>query len=91
MAGGGGQGGSGCELACQPMPLGNPIQIDIYEWKGETVYFTTSDCCDQYNELFTSACVPICAPSGGKTGTGDGKCPTFFDEAVFVCTAYKKP
>jgi hypothetical protein len=72
------------------MPLGTFIKIDVYEWKGETVYLTLGDCCDQFDEVFTEACARICAPSGGKTGTGDGKCPTFYDEAVFVCTAWAK-
>jgi len=51
----------------------------VWEWKvdGETYYYITSDCCDQYNYLYDDNCNEICAPDGGITGTGDGNCPDF--------------
>lgn len=51
----------------------------VWEWNvdGASYYYITADCCDQYNLLYDSNCNIICAPDGGITGNGDGKCPTF--------------
>lgn len=51
----------------------------VWEWKvnGETYYYITSDCCDQFNYLYDDKCNEICAPDGGFSGSGDGKCPQF--------------
>jgi hypothetical protein len=35
-------------------------------------------CCDQFSELFDVDSNFICAPDGGFTGAGDGKCSDFF-------------
>lgn len=32
--------------------------------------------------MLDASCNVICAPGGGFTGQGDGKCPDFFDVAV---------
>lgn len=52
---------------------------EVWEWKvdGNTYYYFTSSCCDQYNYLFDENCNQICAPDGGFTGNGDGNCPNF--------------
>ena len=57
--------------------------ISIFEWKvdGETYYYISSGCCDQYNYLYDDKCNEVCAPDGGFTGTGDGNCPEFRDKA----------
>jgi predicted PolB exonuclease-like 3'-5' exonuclease len=52
-----------------------------YKYNGSTVYFFYAACCDQYNYLLDSDCKKICAPTGGFGGSGDGKCPDFFDVA----------
>lgn len=51
----------------------------VWEWNvdGNTYYYFTSSCCDQYNTLYDKDCNYVCAPDGGFTGTGDGNCPTF--------------
>ena len=67
-----------------------PIQIDEYEYNGKKVYLFTADCCDQYNILFDENCKGMCAPSGGITGKGDGKCADFKDKAVFIRNIWKK-
>ena len=54
-----------------------PAEINEYEFGGKTVYLITSNCCDQYNSLVDSNCQVLCAPSGGITGKGDGKCNDF--------------
>jgi hypothetical protein len=56
----------------------NP-HAEVWEWKvdGKTYYYFTSDCCDQFNYLYDEKCNIVCAPDGGITGQGDGKCPEF--------------
>ena len=67
-----------------------PIQIDEYEYNGKKYYLFTADCCDQYNILFDENCKGFCAPSGGITGKGDGKCPDFKDNAKLIRNIWKK-
>jgi len=66
-----------------------PAEINEYEFQGKTVYLVSSDCCDQYNSLFDSDCQVICAPSGGITGKGDGKCSDFTNVAKFTKQIWK--
>ncbi len=54
-----------------------PAQVWKWEIDEQTYYYITSDCCDQYNYLYDDNCIVVCAPDGGITGTGDGKCPDF--------------
>lgn len=42
---------------------------------GRPVYLSMSPCCDQFNKLYDADGRFICAPSGGLTGQGDGRCP----------------
>jgi hypothetical protein len=58
-----------------------PAQVSQYTYNGQTVYYFTSDCCDQFNYLYDGTCQPICAPDGGITGNGDGKCADFWKTA----------
>ena len=67
-----------------------PIQIDEYEYQGKRVFLFTADCCDQYNIVFDENCKGICAPSGGITGKGDGKCKDFQQQAKHVRVIWKK-
>lgn len=67
-----------------------PVQIDEYEYQGKKVFLFTADCCDQYNTLYNSDCKSICAPSGGFTGRGDGKCSDFDSTAKHVKLVWKK-
>ena len=63
----------------QNEPIGNPPQsIWQYEYNGDTVYYVPAQCCDQWSILFDSECNNICAPDGGFTGHGDGRCSDFF-------------
>lgn len=61
-------------------------QASVYEYryKGKTVYAFNAGCCDQYNAIVDTACNYLCAPSGGITGKGDGKCADFKTEAKEV-------
>lgn len=69
----------------------SPVQIDEYKYNGKTVFLFTAPCCDQYNVLYGGDCGMICAPSGGITGKGDGKCENFSKNAEFVKLIWKKP
>lgn len=59
-----------------------PTQVWKWEVDGKTYYYITSDCCDQYNLLYSENCEVVCAPDGGLTGQGDGKCPDFKGEII---------
>jgi hypothetical protein len=62
-------------------PVGNPPQsIWQYEYKNQIVYYSPPQCCDQYSIRYDSSGTVLCAPDGGFTGGGDGKCPDFFQE-----------
>ena len=56
----------------------NPLtHIYRYQYRGQTVYYISAPCCDQYSELFDTKGKLICNPDGGMTGKGDGKCADF--------------
>lgn len=62
-------------------PVGNPPQsIWQYTYKKQIVYYVPPQCCDQFSTLYDKDGNIICAPDGGMTGSGDGKCPDFFEE-----------
>ncbi len=66
-----------------------PATVSEYDYNGKKVYLFTSDCCDQYIELFDSNCNYLCAPSGGIAGHGDGKCSDFYDKATLIRVLWK--
>ncbi len=70
-------------------PSNTPEQVDEYVYNGKTTYLVTAHCCDQYNVLYDMDCKPICAPTGGFTGKGDGKCPDFSANAKHVKLVWK--
>jgi len=59
-----------------------PLEVWQYSYNNQTVYLVKPDCCDQYEQLYSTSCSLICAPSGGITGKGDGKCTDFEDVAT---------
>jgi hypothetical protein len=65
----------------EQQPVGDPPQsIWQYTYKCQTVYYVPAQCCDLYSTLYNANGERICAPDGGFTGLGDGKCPDFFQE-----------
>jgi hypothetical protein len=65
----------------QREPVGNPPQsIWQYEYQGQTVYYVPPQCCDQFSTLYSATGEVVCAPDGGITGQGDGKCSDFFQQ-----------
>ncbi|WP_229359465.1 DUF6970 domain-containing protein [Flectobacillus major] len=74
----------------QALPVGNPpISIYAYSYQGKKVYVVSATCCDQYNVAYDTNCNVICAPSGGITGNGDGKCIDFFKNATDPILVWK--
>lgn len=59
-----------------------PTQVWKWDVDNQIYYYITSNCCDQYNYLYTENCDILCAPDGGLTGNGDGNCPLFTSEIV---------
>lgn len=72
-------------------PPNLPQQIDEYVYKGKKVYYVTAPCCDFFNMVYDDSCKVICAPSGGITGKGDGRCIDFDADARQIRTLWKKP
>lgn len=68
-----------------------PAEVNEYIYNGQRVFLFSSNCCDQYIMLYNGACVYICAPSGGYTGKGDGKCADFYESAKHVRLVWKDP
>ncbi|MGQ0740155.1 MAG: DUF6970 domain-containing protein [Bacteroidota bacterium] len=66
-----------------------PAEVNEHRYKGKRVFLFTADCCDQYNELYDEDCNYICAPSGGITGAGDGKCTDFSTAAQHIRLVWK--
>ena len=66
-----------------------PAEVNEYLYNGKRVFLFSSNCCDQYNELFDENCTYICAPSGGITGSGDRKCTDFNTSAKHVKLIWK--
>jgi hypothetical protein len=72
-------------------PSTAPWQVDEYLYNGKKVFLFTAQCCDQFNTLYDISCNVICAPTGGFTGRGDGRCPDFGSTAKFVKLIWKDP
>lgn len=45
--------------------------------EGQIVYLHMALCCDQFNKAYDADGRYLCAPSGGFTGRGDGRCPAW--------------
>jgi len=66
-----------------------PATVTEYLYNGKKVYLFTSDCCDQYIELYDNDCNYLCAPSGGIAGSGDRKCTDFYSTATLIREVWK--
>ncbi len=57
-------------------------QVVKYEYQGKIVYLfePVADPSCSY-AIYDEDCDYLCSPSGGITGTGDGKCPDFYQTA----------
>ena len=54
-----------------------PTAIYSYRYRGETVYYRPSRCCDIRSVLYDANGLVLCEPDGGFGGGGDGRCPDF--------------
>jgi hypothetical protein len=70
-------------------PFNPRAEVHEYEYLGKKVYFFTADCCDFFETVVDEQCVYVCAPSGGITGKGDGRCVDFKDRAKHVRLVWK--
>lgn len=61
---------------------GTPLYITRYQYKGKTVYYMASPCCDKFNVVYDSDCNILGYPDGGFTGKGDGSLQDFRQEAT---------
>jgi len=62
-------------------PVGNPpLSVWRYEYNGQVVYFVPAHCCDISSIVYDANGKVICAPDGGITGAGDGRCADFFTQ-----------
>ncbi|MCO5975542.1 DUF6970 domain-containing protein [Ideonella oryzae] len=50
------------------------VEILALPHAGATAYLFVAPCCDQFNVLYDATGRRLCAPSGGITGRGDGRC-----------------
>lgn len=66
-----------------------PAEVCEYSYKGKRVFYFSSNCCDQYNQVVDDNCNYICAPSGGLTGKGDRKCEDFNSSATKLRLVWK--
>lgn len=76
----------------QAKPKQNPAaEITEYKFQGQIVYLVSSDCCDQFNYLYSACGDVLCVPSGGITGNGDGLCPDFNTQATDARVVWRDP
>lgn len=59
-----------------------PESVTHYTYKGRSVYYVVSGCCDQFNEVYDENCKSLGAPDGGITGKGDNKLPDFYSQVT---------
>jgi len=68
----------------QSEPARNPpAKIVRYTNASRSYYYVPPAAGDQFITLYNSAGREICAPDGGITGNGDGKCPSFVRKMLF--------
>jgi hypothetical protein len=87
-------GGLAAKIAAlQAKPKGNPAyEIREYSWNGQKVYLASDEtCCDQFITLYDECFNVLCAPSGGISGRGDGRCPDFYRQATGQKLVWRDP
>ena len=62
----------------QSEPVRNPpAKILRYTYSRKSYYYVPPAAGDQFSSLYNAVGKKICAPDGGISGAGDGKCPAF--------------
>lgn len=74
-------------------PKGNPAgEVWRYTWEGRTVFLVKPTHPDGYAKVYDlndSQLRYVGAPSGGISGKGDGKCPSFTAQATNGCQLWR--
>lgn len=67
-------------MEVESYPAQDPrVSLTQYEYKNQIVYYLPAyQCCDFFSSLYNESGDVICAPDGGFTGRGDGRCSDFF-------------
>ena len=74
----------------QSEPVRNPpAKILRYTYARKSYYYVPPAAGDQFSALYNAGGRVICAPDGGITGMGDGKCPSFVRQMLFSRAAGK--
>ena len=74
----------------ESQPVENPpASLMQCQYKNQTVYYASANCCDQFSVLYNKSGNAICAPDGGLTGKGDGKCRDFGETRENFKTIWK--
>ena len=60
-------------------------------YRNEDAYLFIAPCCDQFDVLYNATGTAICAPAGGITGRGDGKCPDALSPQTQSVVVWPKP
>jgi hypothetical protein len=68
-----------------------PELVATYRYQGRLVYYVSPRCCDQYSLLYDSTGTTLCAPDGGITGRGDGRCPDFIVQRSDEKILWRRP
>jgi len=68
-----------------------PDLVASYTYQGRLVYYVSPRCCDQYSVLYDSTGAELCAPDGGITGRGDGRCPEFIAQRTNEKILWRRP
>lgn len=62
-------------------PATKPDGVWQYQYLGATVYYIPRlACCDIMGRLYDVKGKLVCRPDGGVGGSGDGRCPDFFEK-----------
>ncbi|AWM33636.1 DUF6970 domain-containing protein [Hymenobacter nivis] len=76
----------------EALPKSNPAyEVWQYTFRGQPVYLVTAPCCDQYETLYDACLNVLCAPGGGLSGQGDGRCPEFYRLAADRQLVWRDP
>ena len=68
-----------------------PSAIYSYTYRGETVYYRISRCCDIRSVLYDASGVVICEPDGGIDSGGDGRCTDFLSTRTNEHLVFQDP
>lgn len=68
-----------------------PELVASYTYQGRLVYYVSPRCCDQYSVVYDSTGAELCAPDGGITGRGDGRCPEFIARRTNEKILWRRP